>query len=226
MSSRFTAYAIAITMAHGAVAANAACAPLNNPQVSVEVSAVPVETAFDVSLEQLRELALAAGKRAHMPLRAVYASKLMFGAAIKSEVSPISPRELCVVHLRVTVRIDIVARTIHGARELREQKCLETAAIAHAMAHARHQEKSIREARDIIAEDLRELLRGPLPPAGSDAEAERTLSRAISAHIDAELAKIDSDRAPSARAIDSPEALSQLSGGCEPENPKPDAQRM
>lgn len=194
--------------------ADAACAPMKRPQVSVDVSADPVETVFDTSLDELQRLATAAGKQAHMPLRAVYGSKVLFGAAIRSETESISPEEVCIVGVRVAVRIRVSEKMIHAAREIRDSTCLLRASVDHAMAHARHQERSLSAAREHMADALREMLREYRPPPLAAAKAEHALSQAISKHVDAELAAIDADRTQSARALDSPEALSRLRHAC------------
>jgi hypothetical protein len=192
----------------------------------VDVASDQVEVVFDTSLDELQRLAIAADRQAHMPLRAVYSAKVLFGAAISSETTPASTQKICVVGVRVNVRIKVADRKIHVARELRDSKCLLDAAVGHARAHARYQEQSLSVAREPITTSLREVLQRSIPPAQTPADAERALNRVISARIDAELAKIDADRTQAARALDSAEALKQLNDSCSGGTDKSKGERM
>lgn len=67
--------------------AKAQCPASQGAQVSVEVTAAQVETAFDTNLPELERLARAAGREAHLPLMAVYSSNVLFAADIDLESS-------------------------------------------------------------------------------------------------------------------------------------------
>lgn len=215
MSARIAACAAAaLACAVGAQSAHAECPPSDEARISVEVSAGPVETVFDTSLEELERLARAAGREAHLPLRAVYSSSVLFTADIDTQVQEMTPRKSCAVAKSVRIRIAIGRRTIHAARELRDKACLRTAATDHAATHARHQEERLFAARETIVANLKAILREPSPVAGSAAEAERAFASLISAQIDADLARIDADKTEAGRTIDSSDTLAQLKVVC------------
>lgn len=200
--------------------AKANCPPTEGVRIAIEVSSVPVETVFDTSLDQLAQLAQASGRRLHMPLRAVYSSRILYGANIKTQVKRISTGGMCARAQSIDVRISVEERKVHAARELRDKSCLLRAATNHALAHAQYQEASLAAARDLIASNLAARLREPLPAAVGATEAERALSRIVSAQIDADLANIDAEKTEAARKIDSPEALASLEAACSTEPSK------
>ncbi len=78
--------AASLIWAANAFAARAECPTSEGARVSVEVTAGPVATAFDTSLPELERLAQTAGREAHMPLRAVYSSSVLFTSEIDSRV--------------------------------------------------------------------------------------------------------------------------------------------
>ena len=200
--------------------AKANCPPTEGVQITVEVSSVPVETVFDTSLDQLAQLAQASGRQVHMPLRAVYSSRILYGANIKTQVKRISTGGMCARARSIDVRISVEERKVHAARELRENSCLLSAATNHALAHAHYQEASLSAARDRIASSLAARMREPLPTAVGATEAERALSRIVSAQIDTDLANIDAEKTEAARKIDAPEALASLEAACSTEQSK------
>ena len=215
MSGRVTAYAVATLLwAAGADVAHAECPPPDEARIFVTVSFEPVETSFDVSLAELERLAVAAGREAHMPLMAVYSSSVVFSLRIQTRAKRIAAHRSCGAAKSIDVDIVVRKRTIHAARELRDMPCLLKAATDHAAAHARYQEDSLSAARETIASNLSARLRASSPAARSATEAEREISRIVSAQIDADLASIDADKAVAARAIDSPEALEKLKAAC------------
>ncbi len=209
-----TCVAAALVWAAGAPVANARCPASQDARVSVEVTAAQVETAFDTSLPELERLARAAGREAHLPLMAVYSSSVLFAADIESRAEQTQARRSCAVAKSVRIRIAVGKRMIHAARELRDKACLRTAAIDHAATHARYQEERLLAARETIAARLKASLRTPAPDADSAVEAERALSRMISARIDADLAEIDADKTEANRVLDSAESLARLRAAC------------
>jgi hypothetical protein len=210
--------ALALWAAIGGVA-YANCPPSDGVRVTVEVSAERVETIFDADLEDLARLAQAAGRQAHMPLRAVYSSRTLYSANIDTQVQRLSSQISCAKARSIVVKITIGKRRIHVARELRDKPCLLRAAANHAYEHARYQEESLTSVREHIASNLADRLREPSPAAGSANEAERKFAQIVSAQIDRDLAKIDTDKAIAARTIDSPEALAELKAACPTEQP-------
>ena len=222
MSARIAACAAAaLACAVGAQSAHAECPPSDEARISVEVSAGPVETVFDTSLEELERMARAAGREAHLPLRAVYSSDILFTADIDTQVQETTPRKSCAIAKSIRIRIAIGKRTIHAARELRDKTCLRTAATDHAATHARLQEVRLFAARETIVANLKAILREPSPIADSAAEAERSFARLISAQIDEDLARIDADKTEAGRTIDSSEVLAQLKAACQSEQADP-----
>lgn len=172
-----------LVWAAGAADAIAQCPASQGAQISVEVTAAQVETAFDTNLPELERLARAAGREAHLPLMAVYSSSVLFAADIDSRVEQTQSRRSCAVAKAVRIRIAVGKRMIHAARELRDKACLRAAAVDHAATHARHQEERLLAARETIAANLKASLRTPAPDADSPAE---TLLNARVAHVAAQ----------------------------------------
>ena len=195
-------------------AARAECRQANQFKIEVEVSADPVETVFDTSLEELARLAHAAGRDAHTPLRAVYGSTVVFRADIQSEVRASDVNTFCAIARSIHIRVAIGKREIHAARELRERPCLLAAARDHALAHAQYQQKNLGEAKQRMSSSLMARLQRGMPETNSASEAERILARAVSAQIDSDLAEIDAEGTESGRAPDSPEVLARLRDIC------------
>lgn len=190
--------------------ARAECPKPDGVRIDVDIAAGPVETLFDSSLKELERLARAAGRDAHLPLRAVYISNVLFGANIKVEGGAQPP---CAVARSIDVRIVISHRTIRVARELKDKACLLAAATTHAAGHARHEEETLLAARDEIASNLREQLR-QVTTAETEMEAEQRLARTVSAQINADLARLDADGSAAAKTIDSIDALARLKTAC------------
>mgnify|MGYP001765180619 CR=1 FL=1 len=214
-----------LVWAAGAADAIAQCPASQGAQISVEVTAAQVETAFDTNLPELERLARAAGREAHLPLMAVYSSSVLFAADIDSRVEQTQSRRSCAVAKAVRIRIAVGKRMIHAARELRDKACLRAAAVDHAATHARHQEERLLAARETIAANLKASLRTPAPDADSPAEAERALARLVSARIDADLAEIDADKTEANRVLDSAESLARLKFACPSEQAEVDGDR-
>jgi len=192
--------------------ARAGCAPSVDARIDVRIAAEPVGTLFDISLQELERLARAAERTAHLPLRAVYTSNVLFGAKIAMQNGDADARS-CVTVRSIDLRVKIASRRIRVARELQDKDCLLAAAEKHAAAHARQEERKLRASRAILASSLFRLVQ-TFPMDGAAKEVEPGLTRAVSTQINADLAKLDEEADGASEAIDSVEALATLKNAC------------
>ena len=97
--------------------ARAGCAPSVDARIDVRIAAEPVETLFDISLQELERLARAAERTAHLPLRAVYTSNVLFGAKIAMQNGDADARS-CVTVRSIDLRVKIASRRIRRSEKV------------------------------------------------------------------------------------------------------------
>lgn len=211
-NARFAAWALAcLAFASAPTAGRADCIEARIEPLTIDYQIDDERVLFDTTLPELDSLARVAKREAHRPLMAIYTSKVLYQADISVDVNEVSPGLYCGLAARVRVRVHILDRNIHVARDIRGQECLLTAATQHARLHAENERGAYSKVGTILG---RHTLPSQPLAASSVNEAKKRLTSLIGAQIDADMDSVEKLKATANQETDSPQDLARLRGAC------------
>ncbi|WP_296713108.1 hypothetical protein [Rhodoblastus sp.] len=211
-NARFAAWALACLVAATVhTQARAECAEARIEPLAIDYQIDDERVLFDTTLPELDSLARAAKREAHRPLMAVYTSKVLYQADISVDVNEVSPGLYCGLAAKMRIRVQIIDRNIHVAREVRDQDCLVSAATRHARLHAENERGAYAMVETILR---KRILPGQPFSASSVIEAKKWLTSLIGAQIDADMDRVEKLKASANQETDSAQDLARLRGAC------------
>ena len=201
-------------------AASAPCQLSDSPtDVSVDFEAMELSEVVDTSSDQIRQLAIAAGREDHLPLFGYYTAVITYETRINSQVAHIASDSFCASPQSVKVVLVLSNRVIHLAEETKSNACLYSAAREHARLHAQADERALADHAAVLSISLRASLRNlPLTTAGSEKAAESQTAALITAQVERRLSVIEQLRKEANNLVDSPSELARLHAKCRAHN--------
>jgi len=191
------------------------------PAVRIAVEHGPVGRDDTIGLADLarrsREDAAAAGESAARVL-GLTTSDTEFQVVVRSRV--VEPAEdggaACAIPIGVEVRLALVRRVVHVAREVAGDPCLRGEVLAHEMRHVATDDALLDDYQSWLLPRFREAAAALRPVEAATAEAaQRTLLRDVQAANSAALAGFEAERRKRQMAIDSPEERARFGRVCD-----------
>jgi hypothetical protein len=186
--------------------------PKGNIQMIAESG--PVQLASDYSLDQISKLAHDTGNAGKGTRLGFYVGRFMYKISVILEARTDTT---CTRHIRVEVDMQLVDRHIEIGQELREKRCLFSAALRHYQKKAKADEAVFAQYVNSTAIALRGT---PVPAIGVprdqplDDASRAQIEEWAKLLVDQSLSPLHAARVAAQQAVDTPEEMKQLTQAC------------
>ena len=197
-------------------AADAVCSPAAAAEVRIE--SVPTEIFIDTtkSTEDLTRLTEGSSQGAVQPLHMLGISRVTatVGFKIKARIERNAPKGICASPTLVEVRIAYSERRVFVAREANRDACVMSAALSHALRHARGEEIVLQHVAENYVPQLQHRLAGIIVDGPDEASAEEALSDRIKPELDKLLYLLDAGVREASAKADHPDEINRVTNAC------------
>lgn len=170
--------------------------PVSTPQVSLSVKNNSVAVDYSMSAAEIVSTAEAAGISVGQrhPL-GMYSSVATYSVALRNGAQQRTDGSVCMLPTEVLVVFSYIHRTIHIAREIRENSCLSRAWIAREMANSRTDDAAVRSFLGAFGDPLRTAISGiQASPAANGQLSKTAFIAAVNAVIQGTLGDLSATR--------------------------------